>query len=224
MPETHAFKVRAGWVHRLGIALAPHSADLVLRPDCVQLNDEVLLSEEIHWIRLQIMTLVQTGVKMGTTSTLELGGAHRSLRFSLHDMLYSRVRTSTFSEIWSVVYRFYGSRIIREMLDILAAGGSFSVGKVRFRPEGLEVPKKLLFISGDLQLVPWPSVRCQTYRGDVQIKASDDRSLRASESLWKTRNACFIEPLVDFVRGMSRRAARPGPTLRESVLKSRASM
>ena len=162
--RTHAFKVRTGWAVR-------HSSDLILRPDRVQLNDEVLLADEIEWIRMQVLSLIHTGVKTGTTSTLELGGAHKSLQFSLYDMLYSTVRTDTFSEIWSVVHRFYGSRIIQGMLNILAAGGSlvgvgsgsWCPGKHSFQSRLAEVNSRP-FVLGPVPMDKCPAVLRATGR------------------------------------------------------------
>lgn len=200
MDETHVFKVRTSWISGLGGNLWRYNSDLILRPDRVQLNNEVLLAEDIQWIRLQVMSLVHTGVTTGTTSSLELGGHRKSLSFFLHDTLWSTVRTSTFSEIWSVVYRFYGSRILERMLDIIASRGSYSVGKIRFRLNGVEVPKKRLLTSGDPQMVPWAKIRCEVSTGTLRLTVADDRTLAADESLWKTENACLVETLVQYMQ------------------------
>jgi len=192
--ETHCFNVRTG-------LLPNHGSKLILTPERIQLRDEQLLAQEVEWIRFRVTTMTTNGIKTGTTSELKLGNTQRKLSFSLHDMMYSSVRTETFEEIYSLVIRFYGSRIIDKMLKTLANRGSFNIGKIRFRADGVELPRrKFIFFSGNLELVPWLQIQCRFYEREVYLENSQDSSVGTSENLWNTDNACLIEPLVRIVR------------------------
>ncbi|MGB5634946.1 MAG: hypothetical protein WBM86_19490, partial [Waterburya sp.] len=94
--EIHSFNVRNGW-------LPNHSSKLILKPERIQLGDDQLLAQEVEWIRFRITTGTTNGIKTGTTSEMKLGNTQRKLSFSLHDMMYSSVRTETFEEIYSFV-------------------------------------------------------------------------------------------------------------------------
>jgi hypothetical protein len=192
MLEKHVFKVRAGWV-------PTHSSDLVLAPDRIQLADRNLLAADVRWIRLRIASAYHTGLKMGTTSALELGNERDSLKFSLHDVMYSSTRSNTFTRIYDLVLRFYGNLVLQEMVTTIVNDGSFTVGKWRFTKAGLQVPRRRLMVSGDLEMVPWGRVVCSVADGAVHVSNAVDPKLCGEESLW-TPNAPLVHDLVAYVQ------------------------
>ncbi len=164
--ETYTFKVKKGLSLR-------HNIDLTLTPDRVRLGDCELPAAEVEWIRHHGYTSNYSGIKTGTNRGMALGNSTTTLQFGLADMLYSTKRTKVFPEILSLVLRFYGSRIVEGMIDTLASGGNFSVGKLRFTPTGVEFPKKKHLVLSDKPVaVPWARIICggNDYRLEQEVR------------------------------------------------------
>jgi hypothetical protein len=215
LPETISCKVRTGWSLR-------HSTDLILGPDRVQLGDRELLATDVEWIRCHEESITQGG-RTTIGKLMELGNPSTSLKFSLCDSAFSKGNTAVFPRILSIVNQFYAPRIVRKMIDTLASGGSFNIGKLRFTPIGVEIPKsKYLILSDKPVAVPWARVsygfgavraakraailniitgiglnQAGVYVFDSASEHPD--STGYEEKLW-TPNACLIEPLVQNMR------------------------
>jgi hypothetical protein len=203
MPEIFSFKVRAG-------RSLTHTTDLVLTPDRVKLGDRELPAAQVDWIRLRGYTVSHTGIKAGTTMLMELGNSDTSLRICLNDMFYSTKHTNHFPEIALTALRFYGPRIIREMVATLASGGSLNVGKFRFTASRVEIPqRKYLFFAAEPVAVPWAQAKC--YAGisldsgiasnplDTWRLSIGNGSVGYATDFW-TPNACLVKPLVQFMQ------------------------
>ena len=163
--ETVSCKVRMGWSLR-------HSTDLTIGPDRIRLGDRELLATEVEWIRCEEETITNRG-RTTITEWLELGNSTTSLKFNLCDSAFSKGNTAVFPQILSIVYRCYGPRILQKMIDTLASGGSFNIGKLRFTPIGVEIPKKKYLIISDKPVaVPWARVKCGSPPGQSASRAA----------------------------------------------------
>lgn len=203
MAETFSFKVKAALSLR-------HSIDCILTPDRVRLGERELPAAQVSWIRFKGYSLSHKGFKTGTTRLIDLGNSATFLRICLHDVFYSTKHTAHFPEIALIVLRFYGPRIIREMVATLANSGSLNVGKFRFTASRVEIPqKKYLFFFGEPVAVPWAQAAC--YAGisldsgvasnplDTWRMSIGNGSVGHAEDLW-TPNACLVKPLVQFMQ------------------------
>jgi hypothetical protein len=186
-PEEHSFHVRAGSI--------THNKELVLSRDRIQLAGHTLMAKDVRWIQLASLSIFHTGIKTGTTSELAIGGSETSLRFSMHDMMYSCARTDMFRRIASLVLRFYGSRVLCAMVETLRSNGSFTVGSWRFSWDAVEIAPKRLLATGPLTPVPWQRIQCAVEEGDVRLWDAQDPAICSKQSLW-TPNAVLVEHLV----------------------------
>jgi hypothetical protein len=215
LSEPISCKVRTGWSLR-------HSTDLILGPDRIRLGDRELLATDVEWIRCYEESIAQGG-RPTITKQMELGNPSTSLKFNLCDSAFSKGNTAVFPRILSIVNQFYAPRIVRKMIDTLASGGSFNIGKLRFTPIGVEIPKtKYLIFSDKPAAVPWARAKCGfgavraakraailniitgiglNHAGAYVFDSASEYpdSTGYEEKLW-TPNACLIEPLVQYMR------------------------
>jgi hypothetical protein len=151
--DTFSFRVIVGF------AFKPNT-DLILSPERVRLGDRELLVTEVDWLLHQSFNGSYKGIKTSARREMKLGNSSTSLSFSLSENFLEKKATDVFPQILRLVLRYCGTRIVHKMIDTLASGGSFSVGKLRFTPTGVEIPKKKwLLIPDDHVAVPWARVR-----------------------------------------------------------------
>jgi hypothetical protein len=216
MSETFTFKVDTGWLPR-----RTHNTDLILTPDRVRLGDRELPATEVDWIRIEISSTVYQGKSMGNRRVMELGNSSTSLWFILRDWGSATTHTDAFPQLLSAVMRFYGTKIVQQMIDTLAGGGSFNIGKLRFAPSFVEIPKKKYLVVSDQPVaVPWARIMDNINNSGwgrpafvadkeshhvpsvlgLMTQTDNSFSTSYSETFW-TPNACLIESLVHFMHG-----------------------
>ena len=191
-PEQHSFQVRAGSI--------THSRELVLSRERIQLAGHTMMADDVRSIQLRSVSISSHFIKTGTTSELRLVGSASWLQFSMHDLMYSRARTDMFHRIASLILRFYGSRILRNMKDTLRDDGSFTVGTWRFSRRAVEMPPKRLLGSGPLTEVPWARLKWSREQGDVRLWDAQKPAICSNQSLW-TPNAVLVEHLIAQAQG-----------------------
>jgi hypothetical protein len=183
LSETVSCKVRTGWSLR-------HSTDLIIGPDRIRLGDRELLATEVEWIRCEEETITNRG-RTTITEWLELGNSTTSLKFNLCDSVFSKGNTAVFPQILSIVYQSYGPRILQKLIDTLAGGSSFNIGKLRFTPIGVEIPKKKYLILSDKPVaVPWARVRCGSPPGQSASRAAIRKILTGVG--WRRAGGVFV--------------------------------
>jgi len=129
------------------------------------------------------------GIPTGTTYHVKFGDVHNLAAMDTRD---EAVFTSFTEKLWRAV----GVRLLIELVGQLKAGSKVKFGDAVIGDDGVEMPRRRFFGSGEVIHVNWDRVKVWNSAGCFCLGSADDRKVNSTLSYQDVDNVHVLEALI----------------------------
>ena len=106
-----------------------------------------------------------------------------------------------YKQVIDKVWRTAGVRVLTELISSISRGEKVQIGPFSLEKRGIWIKKtKLLFFSGEPELVPWSNITWYGSNGQFVVESRGQSKLSGSMDYKNEYNAHILESFLDFIK------------------------